>query len=152
MDKKNFANKYNTKLSDKDEKRFQQWIKDISIKQGRNILEDLYDYDMRGAFKEGLTPDNNLHWKDTYKKPNHPTFSTQSIYHNIDGYSGGEWNKDTFGRDTFTPSKTNLYTYDELQNYFNRAEPNALLIEPKLQERVYSDLLKLNNITSVKGN
>jgi hypothetical protein len=51
-----------------------------------------YDYDLRGAFKAGLTPDPKTgHWPDTFKKPNHPTFSNESIYAKIRPDLAGQW-------------------------------------------------------------
>lgn len=38
------------------------------------------DHDLPRAFKSGLSPGANGHWADTFKKPNHPTFSDQSQY------------------------------------------------------------------------
>ena len=50
------------------------------------------DYDLRGAFKSGLTKDiQSGHWPDTYKKPNHPTFSNQSIYAKYAPEKAGSW-------------------------------------------------------------
>lgn len=90
----------------------------MSNKLGRDILNDLYDYDMRGAFLDGLTPDGNLHWGDKFKKPNHITFSDGSIYHNVDGYKGGHWSKDEHGSFVFTPSDNMVYSDDERKNYW----------------------------------
>ena len=66
---------YNTRLSPDDEKRFQSW-------KDKNMPNDSgYDYDQRGAFKAGETKDpTSEHWHDTFKKPNHPSFSDQSQY------------------------------------------------------------------------
>lgn len=36
------------------------------------------NYDYAGAWMDGVTPNENGHWPDTYKLPNHPTFSTDS--------------------------------------------------------------------------
>lgn len=38
------------------------------------------DYDFIGAYLAGALPDDDGHWDDRWKKPNHPTFSTDSIY------------------------------------------------------------------------
>src|SRR6266849_6500039 len=55
------------------------------------------DYDMRGYFK--ANPDvmpnaEGQHYPDTYKKPNHPTFSDESIYHGQAGNQGGTWGRE----------------------------------------------------------
>jgi hypothetical protein len=66
---------YETPLSREEESRFQDW------KQRYAPRDSGEDYDLRGAFKAGVKPDpRSGHWPDTYKKPNHPTFSDQSKY------------------------------------------------------------------------
>lgn len=67
---------YETALTDSEEQAFKDWkVKYAPADSGA-------DYDLRGAFKAGITPDAKTgHWPDTFKKPNHPTFSPESIYH-----------------------------------------------------------------------
>lgn len=56
-----------------------------------------HDYDLRGAFKAGITLDPSTgHWPDTYKKPNHPTFSNESIYAKQFPEQAGSWNENKF--------------------------------------------------------
>ena len=56
-----------------------------------------HDYDLRGAFQAGITPDSNTgHWPDTFKKPNHPTFSDQSIYSSLTGTKPGSWQGENY--------------------------------------------------------
>jgi hypothetical protein len=74
---------YNTPLSPEDEAKFQAWIKS----SGRE--RDLADYDLRGAWKADTKEAANGHLPDTWKKPNHPTFSTESVYNGVDGRVGG---------------------------------------------------------------
>ena len=70
---------------------------------------------------------------DTYKKPNHPTFSDESQYHGTASpwgvpFEGGRWSPD--GK-SYTPSATMLkYTHpvDFLKNYMKRVEPSTSLI------------------------
>lgn len=84
-------NKYETILEPKQEVEFQRW---------KNVLapnDSGEDYDFRGAFKAGITPSDNGHWPDTFKKPNHPTFSRESIYAKDEAYKlAGEWNGNDF--------------------------------------------------------
>lgn len=101
-----FTDKYNTKLSDSDEAKFQEWA------QKNNRLGDLFDYDMRGFWKSGDAQAANGHFPDTYKKPNHPTFSNESQYDGSklpDGSiaHGGSWDGDKFipPADTPEPAK-----------------------------------------------
>lgn len=83
---------YETKLSPKDEGAFQQW----KAQYAPNDSGD--DYDLRGAFKAGLKPSpKNGHWPDTFKKPNHETFSVESQYATGDNRKrAGHWVGDTF--------------------------------------------------------
>jgi hypothetical protein len=90
------TDQYNTKLSDEDEAKYQQWAKDNKREK------DTYDYDMRGAWKEGITADPSGHFPDTYKKPNHPTFSHESQYATPEN-PGGHWEQDETGTETLKP-------------------------------------------------
>jgi hypothetical protein len=81
---------YNTELSPEDETDFQTW-------KGKNAPRDSgADYDLRGAYKDKLQPAENGHWPDTYKKPNHPTFSNQSKYAPAAPDKAGSWDGDTY--------------------------------------------------------
>lgn len=77
---------YNTQLSPEEESKFQSW-------KAQNAPNDSgADYDLRGAYKAGLTKDiASGHWPDTYKKPNHPTFSEESIYAKDRPDLAGHW-------------------------------------------------------------
>lgn len=80
---------FNTQLGPKNEAAFLKWKE----KYAPNDSGD--DYDLRGAFKAGLKPDPKTgHWPDTFKKPNHPTFSDQSNY--AAHGKPGRWEGDTF--------------------------------------------------------
>jgi hypothetical protein len=128
-----FTDKYNTTLPPEQESAFQDFLKAQSAKAGKDISRDLYDYDMRGDWLAGANRDERGHGSDQWKKPNHPTFSTGSIYHGVDGNEGGQWDKQTNGSWTFAPGKTNLQNFapDELQDYFKRVEPGNAVILPK---------------------
>ncbi len=66
---------FETPLTTSEEAKFKTW------KQKYAPNDSGEDYDLRGAFKAGLTPDPETgHWPDTFKKPNHPTFSNESQY------------------------------------------------------------------------
>lgn len=91
-----------------------------------------FDYDMQGWYKANpdASPHTGAHYPDTFKKPNHPTFSDESIYHGVDGNQGGTWGLDEGGKDTFTPGATNLQGRDfqDLQNYFDNHEHGVTLL------------------------
>src|SRR5258708_2980391 len=79
-------NQYETKLSPEEETKFQSW------KQQNAPNDTGEDYDLRGAYKARLEKDiASGHWPDTYKKPNHPTFSDESIYAKDRPDLAGSW-------------------------------------------------------------
>lgn len=79
---------FDTQISPVEEVQFLKW------KQKYAPEDSGVDYDLRGAFKAGLKPGKNGHWPDTFKKPNHPTFSIESIYAPYG--KPGRWDGDTF--------------------------------------------------------
>jgi hypothetical protein len=104
---------FDTHLSAIDEGHYRVW------KQQNAPKDSGEDYDFRGAFKHGITADTETgHWPDTFKKPNHPTFSNESIYAN-QGLPG-EW----FGEnhDQYVPRAQNFQTGKDMlrQEYLNR--------------------------------
>ena len=95
---------YDTPLSPPEEIGFQQW-------KAKNAPHDSgQDYDLRGAYKAGLTPAANGHWADTYKKPNHPTFSDQSQYAAYG--TPGRWEGEKF----IAPAPKEMATLDIMPN------------------------------------
>ena len=96
--------KYETKLSKDEEKDFKNWFEE-SKKNGVIHPDDNgIDYDFRGFWKD-IIKDNKdgdkfsseTHFPDTYKKPNHETFSIESKYAtgNMKKYAGS-WDGDTY--------------------------------------------------------
>lgn len=82
---------YDTKLTPNEERAFQAWKATYAPNDSGT------DYDLRGAFKAGLTPDPvSGHWPDMFKKPNHPTFSIESQYASAAPSKAGRWTGDTF--------------------------------------------------------
>lgn len=124
-----FSTKYNTALAPAEESQYQAWVAQMSQTQGRDMNNDLYDYDLRGAWKADAQAATNGHLPDTWKKPNHPTFSDQSQYHGQDGFTGGTWGGDD-AAPTFTPGPTNLLHMGRagLEKYFQEREPTGKLI------------------------
>lgn len=117
--------KYNTPLNS-----FEQTQYDMMFEK-----RDSYDYDMQGWFKDNPDAhpnDPGVHYPDTYKKPNHPTFSDESQYHGVDGNYGGHWNMDPNDSENFVPGETNLSQHgvQGLQDYFNTKETGVQLILP----------------------
>lgn len=130
-DASDFEERYNTELSPEEEEAFIIWATEESERLGKNLLLDLKDYDLRGFWKDHgvFEKDGNFHYPDTYKKPNHPTFSEESIYHGVDGYEGGRWVRSRTDGPSFEPGPTNLdfHEWEELQEYFQQVEPGVAL-------------------------
>lgn len=96
------------------------------------------DYDYESAFndpeiykkwmEEETKNPGKGHWSDKYKKPNHMTFSIESVYSSPDKL-GGRWiwqnNKDYFITSPYLESQHRL---DEYLDYFSKHEPNVGLI------------------------
>ena len=120
-DPNDLSGAYNTKLSPADEAAFQAWAK------ANNRTRDMYDYDLRGAWKAMAKQSANGHFPDTFKKPNHPTFSNESQYALGPVLQGGQW-----GNGTFAPGVTNLqfHSPQELTEYMRSVEPDYRLLPP----------------------
>ena len=82
---------FDTTLTAPEESKFQTWKTQYAPHDSGE------DYDLRGAFKAGLKPDPKTgHWPDTFKKPNHPTFSVESQYAKYAPQKAGRWEGDKF--------------------------------------------------------
>jgi hypothetical protein len=133
--KYDFSNMFNTQLQPMDELKYQLWLNMQSQLVGRDLSQDTYDYDMRGYFiNGGYNQDlSGAHLPDTYKKPNHPTFSDQSIYSGVESplgtLVGGKWSEKD-GKTEFTPSKEMLektHPIEMLSQYMKEREPDVKL-------------------------
>lgn len=128
------SGQYNTQLSPDEESAYQAWAKG----QGRE--KDVFNYDLRGAWKElqsgTMSEDERGHLGDKYKKPNHPTFSTESIYNGKDGYQGGIWSRNG-NVDVYTPQhKLTPEQAKRLKLYFAQNEEGVAL---NLKDKVYDN-------------
>jgi hypothetical protein len=105
---------------------YKDWLDYKSRIEGRDVSQDEQDYDLEGFYNTlKATPIEGGHLPDTFKKPNHPTFSDQSKYHVPFVQQGGSWSEEG----VFTPSEHNLKNMGKsnLQSYFNEVEsPEAL--------------------------
>jgi hypothetical protein len=117
---------YDTKLTPEEERVFLQWAQEQSKLAGRNVLMDLGDYDLKGYWKEYGNEHKLGHGPDKFKKPNHPTFSNESIYSGKE-HEGGFWDE----QGSFHPSEWNLKNiggYDRLKSYFDKYEPGVKIV------------------------
>jgi hypothetical protein len=86
-----------------------------------------YDYAIAGG-SQGLHQNGRGHYTDIGKRPEHPTFSTESVYSNAQ-QQGGVWDS-VNGVDRFTPSQQMQADPQRMQGlarYWQRAEPNNIL-------------------------
>jgi hypothetical protein len=106
---------------------YEKWL-------GKHEIKKSSDYDTRAAFDAGVTPDARGHLPDTYKLPNHITYSDESIYsQKKDAPPPGKWVGDDNKGWEFRATQTNIDNaggVDKLQDYFKREEPDAKLVLP----------------------
>lgn len=122
-----------TELNQEDQASFDNWLTDQSTKVGRDMSNDMEDYDLKGWWqKNGSIDLGQGHLTDEFKLPNHPTFSDQSVYHGKDGNEGGSWTPLQNGQWLFMAGKTNKENFSPqfLQKYFDKVEPNNILAIP----------------------
>lgn len=122
------SDRYNTQLSPDDEAKFQD-----AAKANPKLLHDTFDYDTRGDWKKSNNAtDARGHGTDEYKKPNHPTFSTGSVYNGADGHQGGEWSENADKTWNYSASPTNVEMHGKqgLKDYFQKIEPGNTLALP----------------------
>lgn len=123
---------FNTPLSINEMNEFNKWA---SSKYGNSdeVLRQMGDYDLQGAWRDmkaGKIKEDPAtgHLPDTYKKPNHITFSNESIYSN-EKTPGGQWSQ-VNGKWQYAPSEytKKLHGDKSLQSYFQKYEPDSILI------------------------
>ena len=98
---------------------------------------DTSSYDLRAYYNNNPKKamgfiNEKEHAPDTYKKPNHITFSNESMYHN-DKNKGGRWAFEN-NQDIFYASPLNVKNAggeDKLKEYFNNNEKGVKLVLPK---------------------
>lgn len=141
-------NIHDTELSPSEEIAFTLWHN--KNYPGQKVEDSTKDYDLRGAWREiqkgSIKFDERKHLPDKYKKPNHITFSKESIYTSKEN-PGGKWYQSE-GKSTaegkkvwhFEPSAQTLALHgpNRLQEYFKQNEPDSRLIINKVspQEKV----------------
>lgn len=114
------TNEQNTPLTPEEEARFQQWRAGLP-----EDLQNMRDYDLRGAWKADAQAAANGHLPDTWKKRNHMTISDESIHA---GPNSGHWSdKAPDGTYTYTAPAdfTRYHTPDQELNYFQAVENNG---------------------------
>lgn len=137
--------KYTTVLPDSELANYQRFVTAFMGRQptAQEFRDQQYDYDLPGYYMKYVRPmyargevwsneDPRNHLNDEFKKPWHPTFSNQSIYHGVDGNYGGSWQEHptAIGKQVFFASPTNeLYMSPERrQQYFRDREQGNMVI------------------------
>jgi hypothetical protein len=153
-----FRDNFNTQLSPQEEQAYQGWLVKQGMQLGRDLRHEADDYDMRGLFKDtgGANIDPG-HGTDRYKKPNHPTFSDESVYSGVSDvvkggrFLGGQWGGDDQSGYTYTPSPNMLertHTPERLSRYMGEREKNVQLVMPppyrQQQEQLNSSPLQID--------
>jgi len=152
LDDNYFFHNFNTPLNRQQQARFEKWAADQNEARAKQtpprgpVVLDQFDYDVPGYWLhavDGNRPDaqgdsTTGHKPDTFKKPNHPTFSDESIYHGEQGphgpWEGGHWvpGNSTGAKAIFIPSEQQVEHHGRgpIQDYFNKREPNARVVFP----------------------
>ena len=130
-----FGKNFNTALNAENEKKYRAWLTRQAATRGRDFDLTSRDYDLRGYWLNGGWKDTGTgHMPDTYKKPNHPTFSEESVYHGTPAPGGRIWAGGRWGRGTFVPSRemfaNGTHTMDQMKRYFAAYEPDTILLPP----------------------
>lgn len=126
------TDEYDTKLGSYMEKeQYDTWLQSL---KDQGFSTSTKDYDLRGAFLAGVELGENGHLPDTFKKPNHITFSKESKYYE-DGMWAGEWTEDG---DFMIPLVTSKAKLAKLKKYFAEHEPNAMIVinNPKVLKQL----------------
>ncbi len=128
-DPSDFSGRYNTPIPADRQAAFDSYAEEKKRTTGKDPRGDRYDYDVNADWLAGAKTDERGHGSDQFKKPNHPSFSDQSVYNGVDGNQGGQWMDATtrtlpsgkqLGRGYFQPTET-MQKYRspvELQQYF----------------------------------
>jgi hypothetical protein len=95
-----YTQEYNTEIPTERYGDYLKYVKKMTeLRDGRDFFKDMYDYDIQGAFMANIEPNENMHFPDTYKKPNHETFSVESKYYDPEdevAKKAGTWSGDEY--------------------------------------------------------
>lgn len=123
-----------TQLTPQETIAFQRWRGTLPAD-----LQNMTDYDLAGAWKGQVQQDGRAHMPDTYKLPNHMTFSEGSRY-STPATPGGTW---VDGAPGFkgaeekhpwvywaTPFNLTQHSPSEMSQYFQQYEPASTVVLP----------------------
>lgn len=117
---------YDTPLNPEQEAQYQAWRASLP-----DNLRNEADYDLRGAWLSNAQAAANGHLPDTWKKPNHVTFSEGSQY-STPQMPGGRWDQVGSGNWIFWASPENLkhHRLNDLARYFQQYEHGNTFVAP----------------------
>lgn len=116
------------------------------------------DYDMEGYIRENPSSlfSHDGHFPDKFKKPNHPTFSDESIYHS-ELTPGGHWSeRNSLQRWNFSLSAQQISQPGYIQkviDYFNNSESEGVTLTdsqgryPSINGTIYGGVLPEVTVT-----
>jgi hypothetical protein len=122
-----------TVLAPEEEAAFRTWRESLPAN-----LQNMSEYDLRGAWRANARSAANGHLPDTWKLPNHITFATGSQYSGP-GQMGGLWADATPDKPdeaakswVFWASPTNVqhHSLPEMADYFRQYEPDSSVVFP----------------------
>ena len=133
-------NKHNTELAPEEKIQFEAWKKKSDINEW-----DQGSYDIQGYYKDQVlgqgfdAVDKQGHRPDTYKKPNHPTFSDQSKYSKEapagfwegDKYWAPSTHKDLYGPDYYNWMKERNMEDGRSEHLAGYMLPEVVINAPK---------------------
>jgi len=134
-----YKDAYNTPLTDDEQALYDIWYP-MAVDSALINPMDHGVYDIPGFWQSGQwkSKDGRGHGTDTFKKPNHITFSDESKWSSQQGgspFEGGSWDE-TGG---FMPGKHNFFYNEEIDREFNRerAHWESKGIENAVPEHLY---------------
>jgi len=137
---------YNTPLTDDEQALYDIWYPMAVDSKLINPM-DHGVYDIPGFWKSGewKSKDSRGHGTDTFKKPNHITFSNESKWSSQQGgspFEGGTWDREG----SFIPGRHNFYSNEEINFEFNREREywKSKGIKNAVPEHLYGTFPKLD--------
>jgi len=141
-----YKDAYNTPLTDDEQAHYDIWYP-IAVDSKLINPMDHGVYDISGFWKSGewKSKDSRGHGTDTFKKPNHITFSNESKWSSQQGgspFEGGTWDREG----SFIPGRHNFYSNEEINFEFDREREywKSKGIKNAVPEHLYGTFPKLD--------
>lgn len=122
-----WKNSFNTPIPENRVAEYNKFILD-----NEKAVKDLHDYDVAGAWLNGEYQDTDTS-SAKYRKPNHPLFSRDSLYHGVDGYLGGQETESMF---LVGPANRKFHQLSDIQEILRKYAANKTVQDPFAGEEV----------------